>query len=36
MDVLNFIGGTLPVWAGFALAYRMMKGENDGNRRSNR
>ena len=32
MSALNFIGGTLPIWLGFAVAYFMAKGAEHDNR----
>ena len=32
MNVLNFIGGTLPIWAGLALVYLTVKETTHDNR----
>lgn len=32
MDALNFIGGTLPLWLGLAVAYLAAKGADNDNR----
>ena len=32
MNALNFIGGTLPLWIAFAVAYFAMKGAEHDNR----
>lgn len=32
MDALNFIGGTLPIWLGFAVVYFIAKGAENDNR----
>lgn len=32
MNALNFIGGTLPIWLGLAVAYFAMKGAEHDNR----
>lgn len=32
MNALNFIGGTLPIWLGLAVAYLAAKGVHDDNR----